>query len=142
MGGRFWTWMFVAAALFNFAFGLPMWLAPEWSYALAYRPAADAMASRFLSDFGFAVVLIGVGYYLVSRDLTQNRGLVWLGVAAKLFDVATLTSRFAAGLAAPLVLVPAAVDGLFAVAFALFLYRTRAEAGSAPGRQPPVAPAA
>src|SRR5207237_570590 len=70
---RFWTGMFVAAALFNFVFGLPLWLAPAWSYALAYRPAvdADSIATHFLSDFGFAVVLIGVGYYLVSRDLGQ-----------------------------------------------------------------------
>jgi hypothetical protein len=119
--------MFVAAALFNFVFGLPLWLAPAWSYALAYRPAVDAesIATRFLSDFGFAVVLIGVGYYLVSRDLSQNRALVWLGVVAKLFDVVTLSSRFAQGLAVPLVLLPAAVDGLFVLLFVLFLYQTR-----------------
>jgi hypothetical protein len=83
------------------------------------------MTLRFWSDFGFAVVLIGVGYYLVSRDVDQNRGLVWLGVPAKLFDVVTLTSRFAMGLASPLVLIPAAVDGLFMLAFVAFLYQTR-----------------
>ena len=127
MGRRFWSWIFVAAALFNFAFGGPILLAPEGSYALAYVPTLtdDAMALRFWSDFGFAVVLIGVGYFLVSRDLTRNRGLVWLGVVAKLFDVVTLTSRFATGLAEPLVLLPAAVDGLFMLLFVLFLYQTR-----------------
>jgi hypothetical protein len=120
--------MYVAAALFNFVFGVPIMLAPAWSYSVAYLPPLNddgGMPLRFWSDFGFAVVLIGVGYFLVSRDLAQNRGLVWLGVFAKLFDVVALTSRFALGLAHPLVLVPAAIDGLFMLLFILFLYQTR-----------------
>jgi hypothetical protein len=120
--------MFVAAALFNFVFGGPILLTPAWSYSIAYLPPLDSqgMALRFWGDFGFAVVLIGVGYYLVSRDLARNRGVVWLGVFAKLFDVVVLSYRFALGLAHPIVLVPAAVDGLFMLLFILFLYQTRA----------------
>lgn len=125
---RSWSLMFMAAALFNFVFGLPLMLAPGWCYRIAFIPplGEDAMGLRFWSDFGFAVVLIGVGYYIVSRDLARNHGLVWLGIAAKGYDVAVLVHRFAIGLAKPLVLAPALVDGGFALLFILFLRRYRA----------------
>jgi hypothetical protein len=126
---KLWSWMFFAAALFNFAFGVPIMVAPRWSYQVAYRPPLDdneKMALTFWSNFGFAVVLIGGGYYLVSRDITQNRGLVWLGIFAKLFDVIVLTYRYATGIAKPLVLFPAAVDGGFTLLFVLFLRKTPA----------------
>ena len=82
MRDRFWGRVFLAAALFNFLFGGSIMLAPAWSYGRAYRPVRDdtGMALRFWRDFGFAVVLIGVGYAFVSRDVTRNRALVWLGV--------------------------------------------------------------
>ncbi|HEX5415005.1 MAG TPA: hypothetical protein VFZ25_05010, partial [Chloroflexota bacterium] len=128
-GSKFWPRMFVFAALFNFVFGGPIWLAPAWSYAIAYLvplPREPSLVLSFWSDFGFAVVLIGVGYYLVGRDVTQNRALVWLGIFAKLFDVLVLSFRFASGIARPLVLFPAAVDGGFVLLFVLFLYYHRA----------------
>jgi hypothetical protein len=116
--------MFVWAALFNFCFGLPIMFATEWCYRITFRvPLAldGSMALRFWSDFGFAVVLIGVGYYLVSRNLDANHGLVWLGVFAKLFDVTVLTYRYAIGIARPVVLLPALVDGAFMLLFLVFL---------------------
>ncbi|GGV81422.1 hypothetical protein GCM10010294_55040 [Streptomyces griseoloalbus] len=39
---------------------------------------------------------------------------------AKLFDVVNLTTLYAWGIARPLVLVPAAIDGAFAIAFMRF----------------------
>ena len=125
---RRWRAMFVAAALFNFAIGVPIILFPGWTYGVAYVPpvaAGDAVALRFWGDFGYAVTIIGAGYLLVARDPAQNRGLVWVGVAAKLFDVMTLTSRFATGLARPVALLPALIDGAFVILFLLFLYRMR-----------------
>ena len=128
-GHRFWPRMFVLAALFNFVFGLPIMLAPRWSHALAYLaplPSAGSLGLEFWRDFGFCVNLIGLGYYFVSRDVTRNRGIVWLGIPAKLFDVTVLTARVLGGTARPLVLVPAAIDGGFALLFAVFLFVTRA----------------
>jgi hypothetical protein len=116
-----WSLMFLAAAGFNFAMGGPIFLAPNWSYRLAYFGEAQENAVRFWGDFGFAVLLIGVGYWILSRDVARNRGIVWLGIFAKIFDVAVLSWRWADGFARPIVLLPAAVDGAFAVLFILFL---------------------
>jgi hypothetical protein len=116
-----WSRMFLAAAAFNFAMGGPIFFASGWSYRLAYLGDAPESTLRFWGDFGFAVLLIGIGYWFVSRDVTKNRDIVWLGVLAKLFDVVALSSRWALGIARPVVLIPAAIDGGFVLLFLLFL---------------------
>ncbi len=116
-----WSLMFLAAAGFNFAMGGPIFFAPAWSYRLAYLGEASAGILRFWGDFGFAVLLIGVGYWIVSRDVTRNRGIVWLGIFAKLFDVVAISVRWAEGIAHTTAVAAAAVDGAFVVLFILFL---------------------
>jgi hypothetical protein len=119
-----WTVLFVTAGIFNFCMGGPIFFAPGWSYQLAYLDTADSATLRFWSDFGFAVLLIGVGYFMVAVNVDKNIGIVWLGILAKLFDVIVLTLRWSEGLAHALVLIPVAIDGAFVLAFVLFLWRT------------------
>jgi len=116
-----WSLMFRAAAGFNFLIGAPIFFAPAWIYRLAYVGEPSPSTLRFWGDFGFAVLLIGVGYGLVAHDVTRNRGIVWLGIFAKLFDVVALAWRWADGIAHPIVLLPAAIDGTFVALFILFL---------------------
>ena len=119
-----WAAMFVAAALFNFAIGFPLMLARHWAFALAFV-SADAenagIAPDLWADFGYCVVLIGVGYLIVARDVTRNRGLVWLGIFAKLFDVVVLSWRTVIGMTRPIVLLPAGIDAVFVLLFVWFL---------------------
>lgn len=119
---KYWSRLFLAAALFNYVIGLPVLLARRWSYDLTYMSdvTRDPMALRLWADFGFAVLLIGFGYQIIARDVTQNRGIVLLGIVAKLFDVVNLTTLYAWDIARALVLVPAAIDGAFAIAFMRF----------------------
>ncbi|GGR47310.1 hypothetical protein [Streptomyces netropsis] len=119
---KFWSRLFLAAALFNYVIGFPILLASRWSYDLTYMSdvTRDTMALRLWADFGFAVLLIGFGYQIIAHDVTQNRGIVLLGIAAKLFDVVNLSTLYAWDIARPLVLVPAAIDGAFAIAFVWF----------------------
>lgn len=123
-----WLWFFIFAAGFNFCTGGAIFFDPKWSYSIAYLGTPDASTLRFWADFGFAVLLIGVGYVLVAFDLKRGRGIVLLGVLAKAFDVIVLPSRLLEGLAHEIVLLPAAVDGLFCVGFVVFLIGTRSEA--------------
>ena len=116
-----WSLMFWAATAFNFLIGIPIWLLSRWTYEFAFFDAALPGAVRLWSDFGFAVVLVGSGYAIVAFDVTRNRGIVWLGIFAKLFGVVVLFWRFVIGLAHPLVLAPAGIDGAFILLFVLFL---------------------
>lgn len=118
-----WSRLFLGAALFNYLIGFPIMFARRWSFDFSYVPGVghDPMALRLWADFGFAVVLIGYGYQIVSRDVTQNRGIVVLGIIAKLFDVINLSTLWWWGIAKPAVLIPAGIDGLFVIAFLVFL---------------------
>jgi hypothetical protein len=132
----FWTGMFVAAALFNFAIGIPLMLARQWAFELAFTSGSAAnagVAPDLWADFGYCVTLIGVGYLIVARDVASNRGLVWLGIFAKLFDVVVLTWRFFLGMTRPIVLLPASIDALFVVLFVCFLIAVPGSNHRAPG---------
>ena len=118
-----WTVFFYLAAAFNFCMGGPIFFASAWSYAIAYIGTPDPAALRFWGDFGYAVILIGVGYAILGVDIDRNRGIVWLGIIAKLFDMIALPLRWSEGLAHPIVLAPAGIDGLFCLGFVVFLVR-------------------
>jgi hypothetical protein len=138
---RLWAGLFAAAALFNFAIGIPLMVARHWTLALAFRPEilqGNNLAPHLWSDFGYCVALIGVGYLIVAFDITRNRALVWLGIFAKAYDVVILTWRFLIDIARPIVLVPAAIDAAFFLLFVWFLYATRRDEGL-PSRQPEAA---
>jgi hypothetical protein len=121
---RRWSKFFLVAALFNYAIGFPILLFSRWSFDQSFVAAVgrDPMAIRLWADFGFAVLLIGFGYQIVSRNVRKNRGVVLLGIIAKLFDVINLTLLFLWGFARPLVLIPAFIDGVFAAFFVVFWF--------------------
>lgn len=122
----FWTKVFFGAALFNYAMGLPIFFATEWTYELVYTETItrEPMALSLWADFGIMVILIGYGYQIVSQDVSKNKGIVLLGIFAKLFDVVTLTYRYVIDIAHVIVLVPAFVDAVFMVLFIIFWFKT------------------
>ena len=69
------------------------------------------------------MLLIGLGYAIIALDVDRNRGIVWLGIVAKLFDMIALPLRWLEGLAHPIVVIPAAIDGAFCLGFVWFLLR-------------------
>lgn len=78
---RFWTVLFVLAALFNVAVGAPMLVAPEAMLAgLGQAVPADLLMTRLAS---LLIVVLGVGYAMVARDPAANRPILWLGVIGK-----------------------------------------------------------
>jgi hypothetical protein len=108
-GVSFWKSIWLAAAVFNFIIGASIVFAREWTYDLAYGPSGDIASQMAL------------------RLMTRNHGLVFLGILAKLFDVIALTSRYSVGVASGLALIPAAIDGVFAILFIIFLMWVRSQ---------------
>ncbi len=78
---RIWTVIFVVAALFNFAVGLPMLLAPEAMLASLGQPVPDDLLMTRLGSL--LIVVLGIGYAMVARDPVANRPILWLGVIGK-----------------------------------------------------------
>ena len=77
----FWKLVFWVAALFNFAVGLPMLLAPETLLPLIGQPVpADLLMTRLAA---LLIVVLGIGYGMVARDPVANRPILWLGILGK-----------------------------------------------------------
>ena len=72
----------------------------------------------------------GVGYWIVSRNPEQNRGLVVLGMLLKVGVTAIIVGHYLAGDANLRMLLLVSGDALFALAFLHFL-RSRAAAAAA-----------
>ncbi|MHC4410455.1 MAG: hypothetical protein ACYS0F_15810, partial [Planctomycetota bacterium] len=75
--------------------------------------------------FLLSILLFGVGYYLVSRDTSRNRGIVWLGAAGKILVFAFFTHAFLQGHATAAAWAVSIGDFLWTWLFFLFLYQTK-----------------
>lgn len=112
--------MFVVSALFNILVA-----APELIGQTAQLVSSDAnlpQGWQFPIVFLYFVVVFGVGYYLVSRDISRNHGIVILGILGKIgvFFIFLMDYVWGAGILFQAVI--GCVDLLFAFLFIEFLY--------------------
>lgn len=120
---RIWTVIFAVAALFNFAVGLPMLLAPEAMLASLGQPAPDDLLMTRLASL--LIVVLGIGYAMVARDPAANRPILWLGVIGKApIPLLVWLSGGAAALSSTAFLLSLG-DLAFAALFLLFLLTHR-----------------
>lgn len=120
---RFWTVIFVVAAVFNFAVGLPMLLAPEAMLASLGQPVPDDLLMTRLASL--LIVVLGVGYAMVARDPAANRPILWLGVIGKApIPLLVWQSGGAAGLSSSAFILSLG-DLAFAALFLLYLLTHR-----------------
>jgi len=121
-----WRGFFVVAALFN-AFGGVMGLL-GFEKQLTDAGFAAPNYPFFAQLLFLAVIIFGVGFAMVAADPLKNRNIVWLGLLAK---IAGVVMTYWAVYQGQVPKDPFAVQPLFAdlpwgIAFALFLWQTRA----------------
>ena len=117
-----WKIFFIAAALFNFAAGVPLLVAPHENLALMHLPpVADVMYHQVT---GLLIICFGVGYGLVAGDLTSNHGIVWLGVAGKAGVIFLMAQAYSAGAIPFQAFAIALGDLAFVLGFIAFLLRS------------------
>lgn len=120
-----WRTFFVVAAVFNFAAGLPLLLAPDVMLSTLGVAVPDDLLFHRLT--GLLVVCFGVAYYLISQDLARYQPLVWLGIAGKAGVFVLFGQAFAAGLVPMPPFALAIGDLLFAVGFLVFVLSYKGE---------------
>ncbi len=120
MSEQGWTRVFIAAAIFNLAVGLPLLLDPAMGPKLLPLPAGDFIWPRLA---GGLIVVFGIGYFTVSRDLDRNRGIIGMGAAGKLLIVLMLLIYWIKGTIGFWGFAPAIIDLVFAALFIRFLVR-------------------
>jgi len=123
-----WQKMFFLGSLWNIGIGL-IGLC-FYNFAITMFFGAEAVTDNllvliFFRFFIIAVMLFGIGYYVVSRDLSGNRALVWLGLIAKLIIFFTFVYYYALGQATWFSVFAVSGDLLFSILFIMFLYQTK-----------------
>lgn len=117
-----WRLFFLLAAVFNFAAGLPLLLAPEvMSTLVDMAPPADPLFHRMT---GVLVTCFGGLYWFVANDLERYRPLVWLGVVGKAGVVVLFTEAWMSGRVPFQAYAVSLGDALFVAGFLIFLLAT------------------
>ena len=131
---NFYRAMFFLGALWNFSFSLSGLAFPAFSMGLTFGPGMDQALitgnyySRSMYLFWWGAVLIfGIGYYIVSRDTSKNRGIVWMAVIGKLTFFFFFTYSYFTGRSTLLSFLGGSGDFGFTILFLLFLWQTRDE---------------
>jgi hypothetical protein len=119
MNDVFWSRLFLFAAVYNFAAGFgPLVLPQTAAEAFGIAPLGSAMPMQML---GLLVIVFGIGYLFVARDLDRMREIVILGVIGKTGVFLIIGAHFLAGGASLTGLAVAVGDLLFVFAFIRFL---------------------
>ena len=128
MTDRFYSKMFLLAALWNviaavaglafYQFQLQLFFGSEAYTEYFYQTLFNRIANT-------AVLIFGIGYYMVSKQITANRGIVWLGALGKLCLFCAFTRLFIMGKVTAMAFGIALGDLLWAILFLMFLFHTR-----------------
>lgn len=123
MSDGVWRGVFFASAVFNLIVG--MGLAYDTSAMMASMGVEVVRYHALWSPLiGWFVILFGMLYYAVGRDLS-NRAIVFIGMVGKLGVVAIVVLAWSRGFA-PFVMVGLAmIDVVFAILFGMFLLTRR-----------------
>jgi hypothetical protein len=116
-----WRVVFLTAAIFNWIVGVTQ-MFDTTGFAAAMGLQVVAYHAFYSPLVGWFIVLFGMFYFAVSRDLS-NRTMVLIGTIGKLGVVAFVLYAAAQGIAPMGMVGLVAVDAIYTVLFTLFLMR-------------------
>jgi hypothetical protein len=125
---RYYRFVFFMAAVWNaFSAGAVLFLLTSANFRqeMGFPGPPDTISLQLLASCLF---VFGVGYYLVSRDLSRNRDLVKLGVIGKPLVFLVFFGHALAKQIPMQLVIPSVVDLLFGALFLEFLMRSRGKA--------------
>lgn len=128
LSDNFYSKMFTLGALWNIGISLSGLLFYELTITLFFGPNAvvyNLISVMFYRLFMIAIIVFGIGYYIVSRDLSQNRAIVWLGLACKMILFIVFAFIFFTGKATVLAFLTLSGDFVWSLLFFLFLWQTK-----------------
>ena len=110
--------MFYIAALWNWIATGTFLFGASLMSSMGISAPIDGVGKQL---FCMMVAVFGLGYYLVARDITRNRGIVILGIVGKLGVVVLIMGNVFAGSVQFSFAAPILVDALFVILFVQFL---------------------
>ena len=123
--------IFVIAAVWNITGGLGAIFMFESNMTSLWGPEYIQMfydnrvALSTYRLFWVLVIIFGIGYYIISRDLTKNRAVLWMAIAGKLAVFIIWSYDYSIGAIQPAALIGGIGDLVFTLIFLFFLWQTR-----------------
>lgn len=128
--GTFYNKMFFFASLWNIAIAFTGFFFYEFCLSLFFPEniiSHDFLTLLFFRLFMIAILTYGAGYYFVSKELSLNRGIIWLGLISKLILFFVFTVLFIQGKATWIAFAALCGDFIWSVFFILFIVQSRPE---------------
>ena len=117
----FWKSVFLTKAIITSAEGAALFFADSWlRNFLNTQPLVNVEYSQL---FYGLVFFIGVAYWWVSSDISQNHGIIKFGICAQSFVFAILAYHTIVRNLHPLYLIPGIIDLIFAILYTVFLFQ-------------------
>jgi hypothetical protein len=115
--------LFLFGGIYNLCISLPIWL-----FGIVDKVTASTLFGMgvpptliFFTAMMWFVFAFGIGYIIVSRDITKNHGVVVIGAMEKIAFFIDAVAVFALGEVAVTVVVLGTVDLVFGIIFIQFL---------------------
>jgi hypothetical protein len=123
--------IFLVAGIWNLGTGLFCWIGssfmPDVFFKMGGMPYPTSLFP-FHAMFWF-VIAFGIGFIIVSRDITKNHGIVLVGLVAEISFLIDCMITVSLGEASFTLLGAGLVDLIFAVFFMEFLFKIKKVSG-------------
>ena len=117
--GSYYKWLFIIAALWNWAAGVQFFF---WYDPIFARLNMQALNYPAIMQLAMSLVFVfGIGYYWVSKDLSKNHDIVKLGIIAKVIVFLIFSYHYLFGNMPLMIALCGVVDLIFAILFIEFL---------------------
>jgi hypothetical protein len=124
---KYYKILFLLAGLWNLGAAIPCWLGgivmPDFTFGLFGMPTPDSLFP-FHAMFWF-IMTYGIGYIMVSRDITKNHGIIFIGVIGKILFFIDCIITLLLNEGNFFLVLTGGVDLIFAILFIEFLLATK-----------------
>ena len=124
---KYYKILFIIAGIWNLGAAISCWIGsvfmPDVFFKMFGMPSAVSLFS-FHAMFWF-ILAFGIGYLIVSRDITKNHGIVFIGMLAKILFFIDCIITLILKEANIMLLMTGIVDLIFAALFIEFLLKTK-----------------
>ena len=113
---KYYMYMLIIGAIWNIIISLLIFLGSFFA-----NPGLNELGLVYYQMFSMVVLLFGIGYYLVGRDLENNHAVISLGVIGKILVFIFMLTYYILGVVDAMSLVIGIIDFIFAILFIEFL---------------------
>ncbi len=109
-------YILIIGAIWNIIISLLIFLGSFFA-----NPGLNELGLVYYQMFSMVVLLFGIGYYLVARDLENNHAIISLGVIGKILVFIFMLTYYILGVVDATSLVTGIIDFIFGILFIEFL---------------------